>query len=294
MSPTPTSEAWTQIRYDYEHTARPIETICAEHGISSGTLRDRMRRWGWTRRRPPISAEGPPPLPAPRVATVPPPLAAVRVFDAAALSALRRDSPHPAVLRDSDPPRAEPAPECVPAPGRAHARPGWEDDGADPGTPGIAAAPGVAAAPGTGAGDETAPVEVDDSAIVPRLQSAVARLLPAIETIVARLGAGAMQPREIEQAGRALGTLTRTLRELNGLLNERQAAAANDPTEDEYGPKDIVAFRLELARRMDAIVAARPANAEGDATAGDTNASGDTFPSTREGSTRARRGSGHT
>ena len=62
MAPTLTSEAWTQIRYDYEHTERPIAAICAEHGISSGTLRDRMRRWGWTRRRPPIPREGPPPL----------------------------------------------------------------------------------------------------------------------------------------------------------------------------------------------------------------------------------------
>ena len=62
MAPTLTGEAWAQIRYDYEHTERPIEDICAEHGISSGTLRDRMRRWGWTRRRPPIPRQGPPPL----------------------------------------------------------------------------------------------------------------------------------------------------------------------------------------------------------------------------------------
>ena len=61
--PEPTSEAWAQIRYDYEHTDRPVEDICAEHGISSGTLRDRMRRWRWTRRRPPIPREGPPPVP---------------------------------------------------------------------------------------------------------------------------------------------------------------------------------------------------------------------------------------
>ena len=45
MPPELTSEAWVQIRYDYERTERPIEDICAEHGISSGTLRDRMRRW---------------------------------------------------------------------------------------------------------------------------------------------------------------------------------------------------------------------------------------------------------
>jgi len=55
-----TSDAWAQIRYDYEHTDRPVADICAEHGISSGTLRDRMRRWNWRRRRKPIPREGPP------------------------------------------------------------------------------------------------------------------------------------------------------------------------------------------------------------------------------------------
>lgn len=68
-----TTETWRQIRHDYEHTDRPIGDICAEHGVSSGTLRDRVRRWGWTRRRLPIPFEGPPaatphdmPLPAER------------------------------------------------------------------------------------------------------------------------------------------------------------------------------------------------------------------------------------
>ncbi|HTQ83183.1 MAG TPA: hypothetical protein VMI47_07915 [Pseudolabrys sp.] len=58
--PVLTPDVWAQIRYDYEHTARPVEEICAEHGISSATLRDRMRRWRWRRRRPPIPREGPP------------------------------------------------------------------------------------------------------------------------------------------------------------------------------------------------------------------------------------------
>jgi hypothetical protein len=58
--PALTPDAWAQIRYEYEHTGRPVEVICAEHGISSGTLRDRMRRWHWRRRREPIPREGPP------------------------------------------------------------------------------------------------------------------------------------------------------------------------------------------------------------------------------------------
>ncbi len=60
MAPSLTPDAWAQIRYDYEHTDRPVEDICAEHRISSGTLRDRMRRWHWRRRRSPVPREGPP------------------------------------------------------------------------------------------------------------------------------------------------------------------------------------------------------------------------------------------
>jgi hypothetical protein len=37
--------AWAAIRHAYEHTDRAVEDICAIHGISSGTLRDRMRRY---------------------------------------------------------------------------------------------------------------------------------------------------------------------------------------------------------------------------------------------------------
>ena len=54
-------ETWAQVRYEYEHTDKPVDDICADHGVSPSTLRDRMRRWRWTRRRPPIPAEGPPP-----------------------------------------------------------------------------------------------------------------------------------------------------------------------------------------------------------------------------------------
>jgi hypothetical protein len=67
-----------------------------------------------------------------------------------------------------------------------------------------------------------------------------------------------MQPREMEQTARALASLTRTLRELNGLLSQRQAAAADDDM-----PEDIDAFRFELARRIDAFVASRTGQADG-------------------------------
>ena len=63
MPPDLSPEEWTQVRYEYEHTDKPVDGICTDHGISPGTLRDRMRRWRWTRRRQPIPAEGPPPAP---------------------------------------------------------------------------------------------------------------------------------------------------------------------------------------------------------------------------------------
>ena len=57
-----TTDDWARIRYEYESTDRKVVEICAEHGISAGTLRDRVRRWGWTRRWSPVPREGPPPM----------------------------------------------------------------------------------------------------------------------------------------------------------------------------------------------------------------------------------------
>jgi hypothetical protein len=93
--------------------------------------------------------------------------------------------------------------------------------------------------------------EGDPAAIVPRLQGAIARILQAIEATIARLAAGPYHPREMEQAGRALSSLTRTLRELNALLSQHRA---DDNAAD---PRDIDEFRQELARRLRGIIAAR-------------------------------------
>ena len=196
MPPDLSPEAWAQIRHDYERTDQPVEDICAEHGISAGTLRDRMRRWGWTRRRPPIPREGP---------------------------------PAPAAPCDGVPPQLPAAPEIAPS--------GEGDD---------------ASASGEG----------DPGAIVPRLQSAVARVLPAIEAAVAKLGVQPSHPRETERAARTLTALTRTLRELNTLLSEHQSRA---PAVCECMPEDIDAFRYELARRINAFVASRTGESDGGA-----------------------------
>jgi hypothetical protein len=63
MPPELTTVDWIAVRHAYEHTEQPVEHICLEHGIGTGTLRDRMRRWKWTRRRQSISPEGPPSAP---------------------------------------------------------------------------------------------------------------------------------------------------------------------------------------------------------------------------------------
>jgi hypothetical protein len=112
VMPALTPDAWAQIRHDYEHTTRPVEDICLEHGISSNTLRDRMRRWGWTRRRPPVPRDGPaavlPPLPHS------PPKTGV---DALSPGEVREDPGPPRDITEPSPhiaPFAEPAGDDIP------------------------------------------------------------------------------------------------------------------------------------------------------------------------------------
>ena len=62
-----------------------------------------------------------------------------------------------------------------------------------------------------------------------------------------------MPPREMERAGRALSSLTRTLRELIGLLSQY-------PTPDsDRGPDDPNEFVLELTRRINEFAARQEA-----------------------------------
>ncbi len=185
----PTPDAWAQIRHAYENTDQPLAHICAAHAVSIPTVRYRLKRWGWTRRKPFVPRHQP--VAAMELATV-----------------------HPA-------PPAFPAASAVDLP-----------------------------PPGEG--------EDSTATTVQRLQSAVARVLPAIETIIGRLGAGNLSSDGLEKAGRALGALTRTLRELNTLLAEHNAQP--DGFRCEYcdmPPEDADAFRDELARRINAFVESR-------------------------------------
>ena len=211
MKTEPTLEAWAQIRYEYEHTDKPVDDISLDYGVSASTLRERARRWDWTRRRQPIPLEGPPAAPPPEY---PAPLAFTAAPLVPALPPIGALAPlQPAVVAS--------------------------ETGAD--------APAPLAAPV----EEASP---DPSEIVPRLQGAVARVLPAIEATVGKIAAAPMPPREMERAARALSSLTRTLRELNALLSLHQARGAGH---EDDGPEDIDAFRIELARKIDAFVASR-------------------------------------
>jgi transposase-like protein len=197
-------DTWAQIRHDYEFTDRPVEDICAEHGISAGTLRNRMRRWNWTRRRAPIPADGPPPAPAPQIEDA---------EDAGARHAAPLPSPQIETARASE--------------------------------------------------DASVPGEGDPATIVPRLQTAVARVLRAIEAAVAKLGAGPAPPREMERSARVLAALTRTLRELSTLLDEHQSRApAGRICDCDDIPEDIDEFRHRLADRINAFVRSRTGGGE--------------------------------
>ena len=219
--PSPTPETWARIRHAYEHTRQPIEDICAEHGISSGTLRDRMRRWNWTRRQRPVPCEGPPAIAMPAI-TVEPRRETSKPAPAASCEATPTPNPSPLFIEDG---RERPF--------------AW--GGSETDTP---ADPAATAA-----------------LIAQRLQGALARVLPAIETTLARLTAPSQHPRETEQAARTLGVLVRTLRELNALAGQHapqgDGQGGNDDRDDDGGsmPDDIDQFRRDLARRIEAFVA---------------------------------------
>jgi hypothetical protein len=203
----PPPKAWAQICYEYENTDRPVEDICAEHGISSGTLRDRIRRWNLLRRRRPIPREWPPAVAVPLI-ELRRASAEVTPTPTLPLSGGGRSEDH------------EPSPHIM-KDGRE--RPFVIDDAHE------------------------RPCVADDARpIGERLNGAVARVMPALETTLASLAAGPLAPREMEQAARALGALTRTLRELNALLAQHRADTPEQSREE---------LQQSLLRALEGVVA---------------------------------------
>jgi hypothetical protein len=199
-------KAWAQICYEYENTDRPVEDICAEHGISSGTLRDRIRRWNLLRRRRPIPRERPPAVAVPLIEYRP---------------AERAEHPHVRPTEDIDHPASAERREAQPLGPRFRGDERREED-------------------------EPSPHLADDRPIGERLSGAVARVMPALETTLASLAAGPLAPREMEQAARALGALTRTLRELNALLAQHRADTPEQSREE---------LQQSLLRALEGVVA---------------------------------------
>ena len=81
-----------------------------------------------------------------------------------------------------------------------------------------------------------------------------------------RLARHQQQPDDRERDARTLAVLVKTMRELVALDDSRDGGASPaDSEHDDGGPRDLDEFRRELARRMDAIVAARTEGAAGEA-----------------------------
>jgi hypothetical protein len=240
MPPLPTPEEWAHIHHEYENTRRSIEDICLEYRISPNTLRRRVKLWGWTMRHPPISDEGP--------EAVAPPIE-IATAETPAVDLRFRGDERGEITPQSDI-RAFVEEAPTPTPDQAGGRLLPRKSG--------------------GESEEAAAGEVNDSEPSPhiteppdtqpaggRLQGAAARVMRAIETTSARLTAKPVHLRETEMAARALGSLTRTLHELNGLLVQHKALEPKQSVEE---------LRASLSRKLEAIIAERdnppPENAD--------------------------------
>jgi hypothetical protein len=86
-----------------------------------------------------------------------------------------------------------------------------------------------------------------------------------VRDIEERLARHQQQPDDRERDARTLAVLVKTMRELAALDAIRDGGASPaDSDHDDGGPRDLDEFRRELARRMDAIVAARAAGVPGE------------------------------
>jgi molybdopterin converting factor small subunit len=89
-------------------------------------------------------------------------------------------------------------------------------------------------------------------ALVERVTRAVERELSQIEVIVGGHHVKAARRTEAERRARTLASLARTLTEVRKLRAEEEKLK---PSDDQLGPRDIEQFRIELARKLDRLVA---------------------------------------
>ena len=100
---------------------------------------------------------------------------------------------------------------------------------------------------------EPAPAQATTQRAAERIAQLVQKELAAAEVMRAQLRAGDCAPIDAERMARTLSTLTQTLQTLQRL---RAGEATRTDDHDDI-PRDIDAFRRELARRIDAFVASR-------------------------------------
>ena len=105
-----------------------------------------------------------------------------------------------------------------------------------------------------------------DPAALDRIERAVLAELATVETMRASLDKEPLRPIDAERTARTLSIHAETLAKLR---RHRLAAAPHGgPDHDDDFPADIDAFRIDLARRIDAFVASRTKPADADGAAG--------------------------
>jgi hypothetical protein len=104
-------------------------------------------------------------------------------------------------------------------------------------------------------GDERIEAAPPDLSAIERFESAVIRELSAVERMRASMRDEPLRPVDAERTARTLSVLTETLAKLRRL--RLGSAPQPGPDHDDDIP-DIDAFRLDLARRIEAFVASQP------------------------------------
>jgi len=109
--------------------------------------------------------------------------------------------------------------------------------------------------PLSGGGNPTAPAAPapPDASAIDRLEAAVLKELTTVETMRASLGTEPLRPMDAERTARTLSTLTETLAKLRRL----RLGAQPQPETTDDDILDIDAFRLNLARRIEAFLESR-------------------------------------
>jgi hypothetical protein len=213
------------LKHDYEKTLIPVPDLAARAGMCTQTFYTWVHALGWKLRVPNAGGGGQ------KRRGVLPPWVQQALREAAASA-------------ESPPIAAAPTPDPLTLP-------------SPPAEPASSAGALEDVAPDT-AGGGVEPRRVDRMtaaarlSLAERVQRTVERELEAVECVLACLRPS--NEGEVERTARTLASLARTLRDIIA-FDDPPAVEPDD--DDDAGPRDMDEFRRDLARRMDAIVAAR-------------------------------------